>query len=271
MPTHPTDLSDGARRPGKADAGARGTRSGVESAATSALSLRAVSHAYGQTRVLDGIDADVAPGELVALVGPSGSGKTTLLAVAGGLLRPTHGTVHIDGRLLYRPGGVDVDVARRSAFVLQASTPIPYLTVTENLLVRRVVIGRRVTTSARQRARELLGELDLDDVADAFPGQLSGGQRQRISVAAALFTEAPLILADEPTASLDRRRGRAVMELLAHHAAADGSAVLVATHDERALDVATRTIAIDDGTISGGEARDHGGAMPSQPERAGAA
>lgn len=250
MTTHTTDRSGETHGAEVTHADAHGSRTGLDPVA-STLSLREVVQAYGQTVVLDEVDLDVATGELVALVGPSGSGKTTLLAVAGGLLTPTRGTVQIQGRPLYGSGGVDADVARRSAFVLQASTPIPYLTVTENLLVRRVVIGRRVTAAARRRAQELLGELDLDGVGEAFPGQLSGGQRQRVSVAAALFTRAPLILADEPTASLDRRRGRAVMELLAHHAATDGSAVLVATHDERALDVATRTLTIDDGAVRG--------------------
>lgn len=216
-----------------------------------ALLLEGVEQRYGDVEVLHGIDLRVQPGELVALVGPSGSGKTSLLAIAGGLLRPTGGAVRVATRDLYDHKGAVVDVARDASFILQAASTIPFLTVEENLLVRRIVRRERVTAEDLDRARALLTRVDLDDQRGRLPNELSGGERQRVCVAAALVTRAPLVLADEPTASLDRVRGRAVMELLAEHAHTEGAAVVAATHDERSLDLADRVVRIEDGRLDG--------------------
>ncbi|WP_067823063.1 ABC transporter ATP-binding protein [Actinomadura kijaniata] len=213
------------------------------------LVLRGVRHSYGEAEVLHGIDLTLRGGEAVALLGPSGSGKTTLLAVAGGLLRPTSGEVTVLGTPLT---GRRDEAARRVAYVLQAGSLIPYLTVEENLLVRRVVTGRRPTPADRAEARCLLEAVDLAAKAGRYPDRLSGGERQRACVAQALFTRAPVLLADEPTASLDRARGRAVTELLTAHARDTGAAVLLATHDERALDLTDRTVSIEDGLLRDG-------------------
>ena len=212
--------------------------------------LRGIRHGYGDVEVLHGVDLDLAAGELVALLGPSGSGKTTLLAIAGGLLTPTAGTVHVNESPLYVDGRVDRAVAGDTAYVLQASALIGFLTVLDNLLVRDITAGRRTTQADRARAVELLAAVDLAGKAGRYPAQLSGGERQRAAVAAALYTQAPVVLADEPTAALDRERGRAVMELLAEHAHQHNAAVLVCTHDERALDLADRTLRIEDGRLS---------------------
>lgn len=212
------------------------------------LALRDVHHSYGEVEVLHGIDLTLDGGELVALLGPSGSGKTTLLAVAGGLLRPTSGEVTVLGEPM---AGRRLDeIARQVAYILQAGSLIPYLTVEENLLARRVVTGHRPTARDRDDAHRLLDAVDLDAKAGRYPDKLSGGERQRACVAQALFTGAPVLLADEPTASLDRARGRAVMELLAAHAHDTGAAVLVATHDERSLDLVDRTLSIEDGLLN---------------------
>jgi ABC-type lipoprotein export system ATPase subunit len=211
--------------------------------------LHDIRHGYGDVEVLHDIDLDLNAGELVALLGPSGSGKTTLLAIAGGLLTPTAGTVHINESPLYADGKVDRKAAGDTAYVLQASSLIGFLTVMDNLLVRDITTGKRTTNADRARARELLDAVDLALKADRYPAQLSGGERQRAAVAAALYTQAPVILADEPTAALDRERGRAVMALLAGHAHRRGAAVLVCTHDERALDLADRVLRIEDGRL----------------------
>lgn len=213
------------------------------------LALVDVRHRYGEVEVLHGIDLAVAAGELVAVVGPSGSGKTTLLATAGGLLAPSSGSVRITGRDLYPGGEVDEEVRRATAFVLQAASTIPFLTVEEHLFVRTVIDGGRVGADERLRAADLLGAVDLAAKARRFPADLSGGERQRVCVAQALATGAPILLADEPTASLDRARGRDVMALLADHAHDRGAAVLVSTHDERALDLADRVVTVEDGRL----------------------
>lgn len=211
--------------------------------------LHGIRHGYGEVEVLHGVDLDLPAGELVALLGPSGSGKTTLLAITGGLLTPTAGTVHINRSPLYVNGKVDRRTASDTAYVLQASSLIGFLTVLDNLLVRDITAGRRSADADRKRARELLEAVDLAAKADRYPAQLSGGERQRAAVAAALYTQAPVILADEPTAALDRERGRAVMALLAAHAHDHHAAVLVCTHDERALDLADRVLRIEDGRL----------------------
>ncbi|MCP2336244.1 ABC transporter ATP-binding protein [Actinomadura rupiterrae] len=211
------------------------------------LELRGVRHSYGDVEVLHGVDLVLKPGEVTALLGPSGSGKTTLLAVAGGLLRPTSGHVSVFGEDI---AGLRLDrVARRVAFILQAGSLIPYLTVEENLLARRVVAGYKITRADRARAADLLGAVDLAAKSHRHPDELSGGERQRACVAQALYTGAPVLLADEPTASLDRVRGRAVMRLLADHARNTSASVLIATHDERALDLVDRTRSIEDGRL----------------------
>jgi len=214
-----------------------------------ALALSGITHRYGATEVLHDVALTIQPSELVALLGPSGSGKTTLLAIAGGLLTPSTGTVHLAGHDLYPATKPDPHTARRVAFILQGAATIGFLTVEDNLLARSVVLGRPVTAGDRQHARDLLRGLDLDDKANRYPSDLSGGERQRTCVAAALYTRAPLLLADEPTASLDRQRGRAVVELLADHTRAHHAAVIVATHDERALDLFDRVIRLEDGVL----------------------
>lgn len=212
---------------------------------TAPLALTDISHSYGEVEVLSRVHIALAPGELVALLGPSGSGKTTLLAIGGGLLSPTEGHVRIAGE----PVRDQHSLARQVAYVLQGATLIPYLTVEENLLVRRVVAGNRITATDRTSAAHLLNTLGLSAKRSRYPDKLSGGERQRTCVAQALFAGASVLLADEPTASLDRARGRAVTKLLADHAHNTGAAVLIATHDERALDLADRTLHIEDGHL----------------------
>ena len=215
-----------------------------------ALALEDVTVRRGEVDVLRGVDLALPAGQLVALLGPSGSGKTTLLAVAGGLLAPTAGTVRLLDDPLHRPdGAVDAAVARRAAYVLQAASTVPFLTAEEHLVLHRVVAGERAGAGDRARATELLTAVDLADRGDRYPDQLSGGERQRLCVAQALASAAPVVLADEPTASLDRARGRAVVELLAAHAHDAGATVLVATHDERALDLVDAVVRIEDGHL----------------------
>lgn len=197
----------------------------------------------------------VARGEVVALLGPSGSGKTTLLTALGLVNPPTAGHIVIGGvpvtdadRAL-----VDLRTFRRQhiGFVFQQAHLIQFLSARQNVQVA-LEINDTPPRPARRRAMELLDYLGVADRADHLPDALSGGQQQRVAVARALANEPSLILADEPTAALDGRRGRQVMELFRKVAHERGAGVIVVTHDQRALDVFDRILEMEDGRLEHG-------------------
>jgi putative ABC transport system ATP-binding protein len=191
---------------------------------------------------IEGFDLEVHDGELVLLHGPSGSGKTTLLSAIGGLLTPSGGSLLV--------GGVDVAQLRGAALrehrqqrigiVFQAFNLIPSLTATENVMAPLILAGSS-TKEARERARELLRQVDLEHRLDHRPGKLSGGQQQRVAIARALAADPPVILADEPTAHLDHVQVDGVLDLL-RTTASEGRIVIVATHDDRMLPIADRIV-----------------------------
>jgi putative ABC transport system ATP-binding protein len=186
----------------------------------------------------------------VALVGPSGSGKSTLLSIAGALLTPNEGRLRLDGEdVTERPGQ---DLARlrleKIGFIFQGSNLISYLTAREQLLFIATLTGLS-TEEAGRRADRLLDDLGMAARAGHYPEALSGGQRQRVAIARALMNDPALILADEPTASLDSHRGRAVVELLAREVHERDKAAVLVTHDERLLDLVDRVVHIEDGRL----------------------
>ena len=210
---------------------------------------------YGQGAVavhaLDGVSINVRQGEVLLILGPSGSGKTTLLQILGALISPTSGSVAVNGQSI----GILSPKARRRlrleffGFVFQAHHLIPTLTAWENVAVALDLKGIR-GRPAEERSRALLHELGLGSRAEAFPSQLSGGQRQRVAVARACALDPPIILADEPTASLDTASGRQVIELLRDLADRQGRAVALVSHDTRWQAAADRTVSIEDGRIA---------------------
>ncbi len=208
----------------------------------------------GNTEVIAIRDVHLAlePGEVVALLGPSGSGKSTLLSALGLINPPSSGHIMMRGEPVVEGSRnlVDVRAFRRKhiGFVFQKANLIPFLTALENVQVALEIndTGARV---ARKRSRELLEYLGVADRSGNYPHMLSGGQQQRVAVARALANEPDLILADEPTAALDGERGRQVMELFRKVAHEKGAAVLVVTHDHRALDVFDRTVKMEDGVL----------------------
>ncbi|GAA2478640.1 ABC transporter ATP-binding protein [Streptomyces thermolineatus] len=207
----------------------------------------------GDTAVtaLDGVDLTVRPGEFVAVVGPSGSGKSSLLAVAGGLQRPTSGTVHVDDTELTALNDRGRTAARRRhiGYVFQQSNLLASLTVREQLLLPLHIDGR-LDDAARKRADELIAAVDLTHRAGARPHQLSGGERQRAGLARALMTSPSVLLVDEPTSALDRARAAEAVRLLAEQTHAQSTATVMVTHDTATLDAADRVHEMMDGRLT---------------------
>jgi putative ABC transport system ATP-binding protein len=199
-------------------------------------------------RALDGVDLDVAAGELVALVGPSGSGKTTLLQLLGALDRASEGMVVFEGQDLGALGhGALAELRLRTfGFVFQQFNLIPTLTAVDNVQASIAPAGID-DSEARARSLALLEEVGLADRATHLPAQLSGGEQQRVAIARALVKEPRVVLADEPTGNLDTATGADVVDLLAGLASARGTTVVVATHDESLARLAPRRIDVRNG------------------------
>lgn len=201
-------------------------------------------------RAIDGVTLTVAQGEMVALYGPSGSGKTTLLLLAAALLRPEAGTITYDGRDLARMTAREAATYRREVIgvVLQSFDLMRGVSAVENAAIK--LLGERISfAEARRRAERWLLRVGLDAHRDRMPDELSGGERQRVAIARALVNEPRMVLADEPTGSLDSERGRAVLELLRGIAREHGTTVILATHDPKAAEVADRALTLRDGTL----------------------
>ncbi|MEV4622278.1 ABC transporter ATP-binding protein [Asanoa sp. NPDC049573] len=203
----------------------------------------------GLVRAVDGIDLDVAAGETVAVMGPSGCGKSTLLHLLGGLDRPSGGEVWLDGARIDELGEKALARVRRTAvgFVFQAFHLMEELTAVENVELAALLAGSS-PRAARRRAVELLDRVGLADRARFLPSALSGGQRQRVAVARALINEPTVVLADEPTGSLDSAATLDVLQLFEslHEA---GQTLVVVTHDARIAATADRLISMRDGAF----------------------
>lgn len=218
------------------------------------LKVHNVSRIYGQgptsVTAVNHVSLDIRPGEVILILGPSGSGKTTLLSIMGCLLRPTHGEVFVNGQQVSQLSDGELSRLRREqiGFVFQSFNLLDFLTVRQNVEVVLNLAGVR-GRGARERAREVLCRVGLDHRLDFAPKVLSGGERQRVSIARALANNPKLILADEPTGSLDSQTGRVVADLLAELAHQQGSGVVMVTHDDRILDVASRVLYLSDGRL----------------------
>lgn len=188
---------------------------------------------------LQDVRFSVAAGELMALLGPSGSGKSTLLLCISLILEPSAGQIVMNGQKIYEDAWTGIDVRRfrreNIGFIFQGHNLIPFLSAQDNIALAMTLNGVK-DRPARKRARELLEYLEIGHRGDAMPANLSGGEQQRVAIGRALANEPPLILADEPTASLDTERGIKVMGLLKRIARERNSAVIVVTHDERMIE-----------------------------------
>ncbi|MDR4928012.1 ABC transporter ATP-binding protein [Peribacillus simplex] len=215
-----------------------------------------VSKVYGEgdnkVIALDDISLNVRAGEFVAIVGPSGSGKSTFLSIAGALLSPSKGRLLLNDEDITTLSPKELTRVRleKIGFVFQSSNLVPYLTVRDQLLLLSELIGKR-DKKTMKKADELLSHLGLGHRADHLPEALSGGERQRVAIARSLMNDPEIILADEPTASLDSKRGRDVVEMLAHEVKSRNKAAIMVTHDERMLDLCDRVVNITDGKVFG--------------------
>jgi ABC-type antimicrobial peptide transport system, ATPase component len=204
---------------------------------------------HNEIQALKGIDLAVNQGEFVSIIGPSGSGKSTFLTIAGGLQSPTSGNISING-LDFTP----LSEKKRSklrfkeiGFILQSSNLIPYLTIEEQFLLIDKINHEKLTS---KKGIELLKSLDILDLKDKYPSDLSGGERQRAAIARALFNEPNLILADEPTASLDTEHAYQVVDLLRQEAHLKNKATIMVTHDQRMIKNSDSVYKIEDGLLS---------------------
>jgi putative ABC transport system ATP-binding protein len=202
-------------------------------------------------RVLHGVSVDVKAGELTYLVGESGSGKTTLISIIAGILYPTGGDVSVFGTDIYSLTDTALVKFRLATigFIFQQYNLIPTLTAAENAAIPLIADGVK-RSEAIEQGRALLEKLNIGNQANKFPRQLSGGQQQRVAIARALVHQPKLIVCDEPTAALDARSGRRVMDLLREVALSPDRAVIIVTHDNRIFDLADRILQMEDGRIT---------------------
>jgi putative ABC transport system ATP-binding protein len=219
-----------------------------------AISIRGLTHWYGEgatrKQVLFDIDLAVRPGEVVFLMGPSGCGKTTILTLVGALRSLQEGRIAVLGQELAGAGERDqVETRRRIGFIFQSHNLHRSLTALENVRMGLEAQGAAMPSDADERCRAMLATVGLADHTHKRQDKLSGGQRQRVAIARALIANPPIILADEPTAALDKDTGYETIALIRRLAKERGMSVLMVTHDNRILSLADRIVEMEDGRI----------------------
>lgn len=201
-------------------------------------------------RAIDQASLAVEEGEFIAIMGPSGSGKSTLLSIAGALLTPTSGKIRLADKDLSALSAKKVTQLRldKLGFIFQSANLIPYLKIKDQLgLIGK--LGSLSKKATEKRTKELLEHFGLYDRLHHFPSELSGGQRQRVAIARALMNDPDIIFADEPTASLDSKRGLEVVEMIADEIKNRNKSGIMVTHDERVLHLCDRVVTIKDGKL----------------------
>ena len=222
------------------------------------IDIQGITKSFGSLQVLKGIDLHIGRGEVVRIVGPSGAGKTTLLQIVGTLDKPDSGEVVIDG---VKVGGLNkkklADFRNRHiGFVFQFHQLLPEFTALENIMIPAFIGGASKKT-AEQRARELLRFMNLEDRASHKPSELSGGEKQRVAVARALVNNPAVVLADEPSGSLDSKNKEELHRLFFDLRDKFGQTFVIVTHDEQLAKITDRTIAMKDGMLVNEETTDN--------------
>ncbi|EGO8127206.1 ABC transporter ATP-binding protein [Enterococcus faecalis] len=217
------------------------------------LEMKNIYKKYGEKHTeviaLKELSFAVQPGEFVAVIGPSGSGKSTFLTIAAGLQAPTSGEVIVGGQSLNKLTKKQRLAQRfqKIGFILQSSNLVPFLTVEDQFHLIEKVDKSRKNSELKEQLLETLG---LKELRNSYPRDLSGGERQRVAIACALYHEPDVILADEPTASLDTEKAFDVVQLLAKEAKEKGKGIIMVTHDERLLKYCDRVVRIRDGELT---------------------
>lgn len=219
------------------------------------IAIKNLNHYYGKgslrKQILFDINLEIYPGEIVIMTGPSGSGKTTLLSLIGGLRSVQEGSLKFLGEELV---GVSqnklVQMRRNIGYIFQAHNLLGFLTAKQNVQMAVELNDNISQTEAIAKSKAMLGSVGLEERVDYYPDNLSGGQKQRIAIARALVNRPPLVLADEPTAALDKQSGRDVVEIMQSLAKNQGTTILLVTHDNRILDIADRIVEMEDGLLT---------------------
>ena len=214
------------------------------------IEVQDIYKSFGELEVLKGVNLHVEKGEIVAIVGKSGAGKTTLLQIIGTLDRPTKGKVMIDGQDVFELNDKQLAAFRNKhiGFIFQFHQLLPEFTALENVCIP-AMIAREKESEYLSRAEKLLTDLGLKDRINHKPNELSGGEKQRVAAARALMMKPDIILADEPTGSLDTQNKRELSELLLELRKEYGQTILLVTHDKELADIADRVIEMVDGKV----------------------
>jgi putative ABC transport system ATP-binding protein len=219
------------------------------------ITIRHLNHAFGKGTlrkpILFDVNLDIEPGEIVILTGPSGSGKTTLLTLIGGLRAIQQGSLKVLGHQLYGASKRElVKVRSQIGFIFQTHNLLECLTARQNVRMSLRLHNEIPFEERTARTVAILEAVGLGDRLDYYPDNLSGGQKQRIAIARALVSQPKLVLADEPTAALDSKSGRDVVEIMQHLAKQQDCTILLVTHDNRILDIADRIVHMEDGCLA---------------------
>lgn len=224
------------------------------------VNIKKLDHYFGQgdlrKQILFNIQLKIHPGEIVLMMGPSGSGKTTLLTLIGALRSPQNGSIEVLGnQLCDAPTERLVSVRRQIGYIFQGHNLLHSLTARQNVQMSLQLHADSLTDKElSERAATMLEAVGLGDRIDYYPEKLSGGQKQRVAIARALVSHPQLILADEPTAALDSKSGRDIVEIMQRLAKEQQTAILLVTHDHRILDVGDRIVRMEDGRLMRAEA-----------------
>lgn len=221
---------------------------------TELVSVHSLNHYFGEgnlrKQVLFDINLDIKPGEIVIMTGPSGSGKTTLLTLMGGLRSAQEGSLKILGQEICGASKQQLTQLRcQIGYIFQAHNLLTFLTAKQNVRMSLELHDKLLNQDLDAKVIAMLEAVGLGDRADYYPENLSGGQKQRVAIARALISHPKIVLADEPTAALDKKSGRDVVELMQKLAKEQHCTILLVTHDNRILDIADRIVCLEDGRL----------------------